>query len=486
MKKCTLIIKDEVNIQFVGVDPETRRKLINSVKFKLPYAHNLPAVRLGRWDGTVAYCDLAGRSYYHLLERLLPVLVAANYDIDIDDRRPEYTFEFNDIDTQSYTHVKWPAGHPLAGQGIEVRQHQVDAVNSYLKNMQSVNILPTGAGKTLVTGILSEKVQKYGKSVTIVPSKDLVIQTEEDFINLGLDVGVLYGDRKDLTKTHTICTWQSLDALIKRSKAGEAEITITEFLEDVICVIVDEAHRTKGTVLRDMLTNYFSHVPIRWAMTGTLPEDDIGKFALLLSVGPVSSTLKASTLQEKGILANLDIEVWQLNDFSESVSTNYQAELKWLTTNQKRLKYLADNISTLAEENGNTLILIDRIETGEILSQLIPGSVFLDGSIKSSKRKDEYKSIQFEDGKVLIATFGIASTGISISRLFNLVLFEPGKSFVRVIQSIGRGLRVAEDKTHVKVIDVASTCKYSKRHLTKRKQFYKEAGYPYKVIKKDY
>lgn len=249
---------------------------------------------------------------------------------------------------------------------------------------------------------------------------------------------------------------------------------------------VANCHRTKGSVLRDMLTNYFPHVPIRWAMTGTLPEDDIGRFALLLAVGPVSSTLKASSLQEKGILANLDIEVWQMNDFSESVATNYQAELKWLTTNQKRLKFIADSIVSLAEENGNTLILIDRIETGEILSKLIPGSVFLDGSIKSAKRKTEYKSIQFEDGKVLIATFGIASTGISISRLFNLVLFEPGKSFVRVIQSIGRGLRVAEDKTHVKVIDLASTCKYSKRHLTKRKQFYKEAEYPFKVIKKDY
>lgn len=249
MKKCTLVIKDEVNIQFVGVDPVTRRKLIDSVKFKLPYAHNLPAVRLGRWDGTVAYCDLAGRSYYHLLERLLPVLVDANYELDIDDRRLTYDFQFDEITETSYSHVKWPSGHPLAGQGIEVREHQVNAVNSYLKNMQSVNILPTGAGKTLIAGILSEKVEKYGRSVTIVPSKDLVVQTEEDFVNLGLDVGVLYGDRKDLTKTHTICTWQSLDALIKKSKAGEAEITITEFLEDVICVIVDECFHPETLVL---------------------------------------------------------------------------------------------------------------------------------------------------------------------------------------------------------------------------------------------
>jgi superfamily II DNA or RNA helicase len=125
------------------------------------------------------------------------------------------------------------------------------------------------------------------------------------------------------------------------------------------------------------------------------------------------------------------------------------------------------------------------VQTGEMLEEQL-GCVFISGKVKSTDRKDEYKSVQFEDNKLIIATYGVASTGININRIFNLVLLEPGKSFVRVIQSIGRGLRIAEDKDFVNVYDLTSTSKYAKRHLTKRKRFYKDAGYPFTIKKIDY
>ena len=87
------------------------------------------------------------------------------------------------------------------------------------------------------------------------------------------------------------------------------------------------------------------------------------------------------------------------------------------------------------------------------------------------------------DDKIIVATYGVAAVGINIPRIFNLVLVEPGKSFVRVIQSIGRGIRKAEDKDFVQIWDITSTCKFAKRHLTKRKQFYKEANYPFTIEK---
>ena len=117
---------------------------------------------------------------------------------------------------------------------------------------------------------------------------------------------------------------------------------------------------------------------------------------------------------------------------------------------------------------------------------MIPGSRFIYGQTKSDERKDEYSVMQDEDGKLLIASFGIASTGININRIFNLVLFEAGKSFVRVIQSIGRGIRVAQDKDFVNVYDVCSVSKYSKQHSTRRKKFYNEYKYPYSVTKLNY
>ena len=108
------------------------------------------------------------------------------------------------------------------------------------------------------------------------------------------------------------------------------------------------------------------------------------------------------------------------------------------------------------------------------------------GSTKSADRKTEYDEVSTASSKVIIATYGVAAVGINIPRIFHLVLLEPGKSFVRVIQSIGRGIRKAEDKDFVQIWDITSTCKFAKRHLTKRKAFYKEANYPFTVEKADW
>jgi superfamily II DNA or RNA helicase len=103
--------------------------------------------------------------------------------------------------------------------------------------------------------------------------------------------------------------------------------------------------------------------------------------------------------------------------------------------------------------------------------------------MKLDDRKEEYDEIKTSDNKIIIATYGVAAVGINIPRIFNLVLIEPGKSFVRVIQSIGRGIRKAEDKDFVQIWDITSNCKFAKRHLTTRKKFYTEASYPYQVEK---
>ena len=106
--------------------------------------------------------------------------------------------------------------------------------------------------------------------------------------------------------------------------------------------------------------------------------------------------------------------------------------------------------------------------------------------MKTTNRQEEYAEISEMDNKVIVATYGVAAVGINIPRIFNLVLLEPGKSFVRVIQSIGRGIRKAEDKDHVQIWDITSTCKFAKRHLTKRKAFYREAAYPFTIQKLDW
>jgi len=325
----------------------------------------------------------------------------------------------------------------------------------------------------------------------IVPNKSLVTQTEADYRNLGLDVGVYFGDRKEFGKTHTICTWQSLNILLKNSKSYEAEVSITDFIEDVVLVMVDEVHMAKADALKTLLTGVFAHVPIRWGLTGTIPKEDYEKVSIFCSLGTVVGKLSAAELQEAGHLANCHVNIVQLQDSVEY--RDYQSELKYLVTNTERVAYLAKLIDSI-KESGNTLILVDRIETGKILQaelstlfSLIKGDrpdvAFVSGATKAGDRKDEYDEIATSTNKIIIATYGVAAVGINIPRIFNLVLVEPGKSFVRVIQSIGRGIRKAEDKDFVQIWDITSTCKFAKRHLTKRKQFYKEANYPFTIEK---
>jgi superfamily II DNA or RNA helicase len=160
------------------------------------------------------------------------------------------------------------------------------------------------------------------------------------------------------------------------------------------------------------------------------------------------------------------------------VFTSFQDEYAFLVTDDNRLQWIANKIAALSA-TGNTLVLINRIDTGNKLIALIPQAVFVSGGMKLDDRKEEYDEIKTSDGKIIVATYGVAAVGINIPRIFNLVLLEPGKSFVRVIQSIGRGIRKAEDKDHVEIWDITSTCKFAKRHLTKRKVFYRDANYPF-------
>ena len=164
---------------------------------------------------------------------------------------------------------------------------------------------------------------------------------------------------------------------------------------------------------------------------------------------------------------------------------SYPEELKWLTTDDTRTTWIAKTISDIAT-SGNTLILVDRISAGETLNRKIKNSVFISGATKNIERKEHYDEVSTAETKIIIATYGVASIGINIPRIFNLVLIEAGKSFVRVIQSIGRGIRKAEDKDHVQIWDITSSCKFAKRHLTQRKKFYREANYPFKIEKIDY
>jgi superfamily II DNA or RNA helicase len=478
MKKAIITIRDEVNIKIEGLDLDVRRELVKKFKYDVPYARYLPAVRLGRWDGKVAYFQLGGSTYVNLLPDIVPILEKHNYDIELDDQR-EYTttFEFDQVTETTYQNRLWTKGHPAEGQSILLRDYQVEIVNNFLANPQCLQEVATGAGKTIMTAALSDAVSKYGRSIVIVPNKSLVTQTEKDYINMELDVGVYFGDRKEYGRSHTICTWQSLNNLLKNTKNGTGDCTIQEFLQDVVCVIVDEVHMAKADALKTLLTGVMAQVPIRWGLTGTIPKELFESQSLLVSLGPVISKLAASELQDRGVLAQCHVNVVQLVDIRDHKT--YQEELKYLLEEPGRLDAIA-RLVLQVNETGNTLVLVDRVAAGhELVSRLGDRAVFVSGATKARARQDEYDEVAISTDKIIVATYGVAAVGINIPRIFNLVMLEPGKSFTRVIQSIGRGIRKAEDKDHVQIWDITSTCRFSKRHLAKRKTFYNDAEYPY-------
>jgi superfamily II DNA or RNA helicase len=214
---------------------------------------------------------------------------------------------------------------------------------------------------------------------------------------------------------------------------------------------------------------------------------------LRASIGDVVNKISAKELQDKGILSNCHVNIVQTAEWKEF--KDYQDELKFLVNDEARLNFIFTLIQPI-NDTGNTLVLVDRLESGKFLQAKfneyyknigqdieVP---FISGVVKTKDRKTEYKEVATSNNKLIIATYGVASTGIDIPRIFNLVLLEPGKSFTRVIQSIGRGIRKAEDKDFVNIYDICASTKYSKQHLTKRKSFYKDAKYPFTIAKPKY
>lgn len=482
--RCKITIADEVNVKIHNLPVDVRRKIANKLKFTVPYARYLPQYKLGRWDGKIGFFGLGGNGFVNHLDVIINLLHQNGVEIDeVEDQREKVDLQFATIDKNYLSDKVWPKGHVAEGESIELRDYQVEVINNFLKNPQSLQEVATGAGKTIITACLSKLCEPIGRTLVIVPNKGLVTQTEDDYKIVGLDVGVYFGDRKELNKTHTICTWQSLNVLDKKTKDGEAKVTLSEFLQGVKTVIIDEVHQAKAEVLKKLLTQHLNHAPIRWGLTGTVPKEQFEFQAILAGIGPVINQISAKELQEKGVLSNCHVNIVQMID--TLVHKNYQEELKYLVTNKDRITYISKLIEKISQ-SGNTLVLVDRITAGEKLQELIPNSTFIRGETKLQDRKDQYQEISESDNKVLIATYGVASVGINIPRIFNLILIEPGKSFIRVIQSIGRGIRKAKDKDFVQIWDITSTCKFAKRHLTQRKKFYKEANYPFTLEKVDY
>lgn len=465
---CTVTIKDEVTCTFAGLKREHLDILTKSHSFFVPGYKYMPLYKLGRWDGKVSFFTNNGRAYQAFLPELITTVQRLGYKLRLNDLRSTLDIDVAPIDATIFGEY-----------GITLRKHQVEAVNAVIEQYHKGIILAcTGAGKTYICAALSKVYQGVGfRSIIIVPSVTLINQTVEAYSKVGLDVGSYSGVKKDLEHQHVITTWQALK--------NHPEIISGGGFQALIC---DEVHGARGEVLQTLLIKHGGSIPIRIGCTGTLPKDESDKRTVLAGIGNgIIYTIDAATLMDQGLLATIQITQMVMQDThdpSANKFSEYDFEKKALILDTQRNQVLAEFIETTSE-SGNTLILVSSVKQGKTIAKLIGDDkcIFLYGKDKEKDRKMAYDLFETQNNIIVIANVQIAGTGLSIDRVFNLVLVDIGKSFTRVVQAIGRGLRMAADKTHVNLYDIGTNYSFGASHTRQRAKYYADAKYS-SVIKK--
>lgn len=484
--KCHLTVKDEVWCYFSGLQPEHNDFFWNKFGVFVDGYFFMPSFKLGRWDGKIRFFEKTGKTYYRLLDQILPYLEGWGYEIELTDQRKAYNnpviegeiTKWDDVGLTTPLALEAtgladvvPNAFVAPGKPFALRPYQMQAVKMAIEVGSGFVIAGTGAGKTSITAAISHTYSQMGyRTITIVPSGDLVSQTADWYRLLGMDTGVYSGDEKDINHGNVVATWQAL-----QYNPG----LLTEFQ----CLIWDEAHGVKAAIGQKLINEHGRHIAFRFGVTGTLPKPESELMSLHSSIGPVLIEIPAWWLMKHEYLAKVDIQPVELDEtYVDEEFTDYAAEKAFLSKSPSRMAKIADLIISNCATHGNTLVLVNSIPFGQKLASLIKDAVFLYGESPKDLRKEHYDMFEEHNDLIVIASSGIASTGISIDRVFCLMMIDPGKSFIKAIQSIGRGLRMADDKKFLFAVDVSSKLKWAKKHAKERMKHYKEAQYT--ILKK--
>jgi len=480
-KKCVLTVRDEVWCHFGGLSTDHIESLFKEFGVYVEGYRWMPLFKLGRWDGKIHFFERTGKTYVRLLDKILPYIEKWGYDIDLIDNRQAVKhptvpgvlekFDAHGICIESTGADIMGNVEVKPGRKFALRPYQHECVKAAVEAGSGFIIAGTGAGKTSITAGISHTYGEAGyRVITIVPSADLVDQTASWYNLLGMDVGIYSGTEKNINTTHVVATWQALQYN-------------PQIIENFDVLIWDEAHGIKAAVAQKLINEHGKNIAFRFGVTGTLPKGEADQWSLFSSIGPVLKEIPAKWLMDNGYLATVEIQPVELDEtYVDEEFPDYASERAFITKSPSRMEKIADIIISQCASNGNTLVLVNSIPFGEKLASLIKGAVFLYGESSKDLRKEHYEMFEQENDLIVIASSGIASTGISIDRVFCLVLVDAGKSFVKAIQSIGRGLRMADDKKDLKAIDIYSKLKWSRKHFNDRNKYYKEAQYP--ILKK--
>lgn len=443
----------------------------------------MPAFKNKLWDGKIKLFDTRKKTLYKgLLFFAIKFCESRDYEFEVDARLNQNTKIKEGEVTQFIDSLNLTA----RGVPLQVRDYQYQAVFKSLETKRNLLLSPTSSGKSL---ILYSKIRYHldrldHRVLVVVPTTMLVEQLYADFADYSSlngwnpedHIQLLYsGKEKLFTKSVMISTWQSLTAMMKNQPAE-----FSQLVKSVDVALFDEAHTYKANAVLQTMERFID-TEWRTGTTGTIDNNKINELSLVGLMGPIFKVISTKTLMETGQVTELRIKALMLS-YPEHIrkamkGLTYQQEVDFIIANEKRNKFIA-NLTKACE--GNTLILFNFVDRhGSVLYEMISQKLsktgrsvyFIHGGTDVEDRESIRHTVEKEKNAVIIATASLFSTGINIPSIQNIIFAVPSKSTIRIRQSIGRGLRLKEGKTHCNLFDIVDDLSYKSWQNTTLKHF---------------
>ena len=483
-----LIIIEKKNEVYITVDCDSgvQREISEFFTFYVPGYKFMPAFRNRMWDGKIRLFSQKTKEIYFGLYPYIKAFaeergyaIVAGKDVEID----------NKVDRDVVTKFS-----NSLGQKFEARDYQIDAIYHSLKRNRTLLVSPTASGKSFIIYSLIRyyshliKEESNNRILLIVPTTSLVEQMYTDFESYGWNVKKnchrLYSGYSNQTdKKVLISTWQSLYKLPK------------EYFEQFGVVFGDEAHLFKSKSLTEIMTK-LTDCKYRIGLTGTLDGAHTHKLVLEGLFGAVNKVTTTKKLMDKNQLSNLVVRCLILKHTEANCKIvskgKYQDEIDYLVSSTPRNNFIRNLALKL---KGNTLILFQLVEKhGKNLQQIIKDKAeegrkifYIYGGVDTEEREQARAIVEKEDNAIIVASYGTFSTGINIKNLHNIIFASPSKSRIRNLQSIGRGLRLGDNKVNATLYDISddliykSKENYTLKHFQERINIYTEEEFDYEI-----
>ena len=477
--------KNEVYLRLTDVEPSIAAELNDFFTFEVPGFKYMPAYRSKMWDGKIRlYNIVTGEIYVGLLPYIEEYLNNNGEGYEFADGITSKRDVARSV-VQGFVRGLRPT---LNGKRIEVRDYQLDAIAHAIATNRSLLISPTASGKSLIIYCLVRYYQMMElKTLILVPTTSLVEQMYKDFEDYGWSSGtycqkIYQGYDKKVIKDVVISTWQSIHRMPR------------QYFRQFGAVFGDEAHLFKAKSLTGIMTK-LDTCKYRFGLTGTLDGTQTHRLVLEGLFGKAKYVVTTKELIDDKTLANLKIDciILKYPDEDRQIVKDfeYAAELEYIVTKAERNTFVCNLVGHLS---GNTLVLFQFVEKhGKILHDIIQDKYkdrkvfFVYGGVDTDTREEIREIVENEKDAVIVASYGTFSTGINIRNISNIVFSSPSKSKIRVLQSLGRGLRQQGGNKTLRLYDISddlsfdSKLNFTLRHFKERLNIYNDQKFDYEI-----